>query len=115
MEKVFHIIPKQEADIAKKQGFYQPSSLIDEGFIHCSYPMQVCRVANFLYKGKTDLVLLEIDKAHINCEIIDEDLYDSGELFPHIYGKLPWNAVVAIHDFPCKEDGTFELPTTVKT
>ena len=115
MEKVFHIIDKQEADIAKEQGFYQPSSLIDEGFIHCSYPMQVCRVADLFYRGKTNLVLLEIDKAKTNCEIIDEDLYDSGELFPHIYGELSWSAVVAIHEFPCKDDGTFELPLTVQT
>ncbi len=115
MEKVFHIISKQEADTAKAKGFYQPPSLINEGFIHCSYPMQVCRVANFLYKGQTDLMLLEIDKVHINCEIIDEDLYASGELFPHIYGQLPWSAVLAIHEFPCNDDGMFELPITVNT
>lgn len=115
MKKVFHIISKQEADTAKAQGFYQPPSLIHEGFIHCSYPMQVCRVANFLYKGQTDLILLEIDKAHINCEVIDEDLYESGELFPHIYGQLPWSAVVATHEFPCNDDGMFEIPNTVST
>jgi uncharacterized protein (DUF952 family) len=113
METVFHIVSKKEVDQAKLKGFYQPASFEDEGFIHCSYLNQVCRVANLFYKGKNDLVLLEINKARTDCEVIDEDLYNSGEAFPHIYGKLPWEAVVAIHEFPNNDDSTFDLPTTV--
>ncbi|MGL5796470.1 MAG: DUF952 domain-containing protein [Waterburya sp.] len=114
METVFHIVAKKEVDNAQSEGYYQPASFVDEGFIHCSYLNQVCRVANLFYRGKTDLVLLEINTARIGCEVIDEDLYDSGENFPHIYGKLSWEAVVAVHEFPCNTDGTFELPTTLK-
>jgi uncharacterized protein (DUF952 family) len=114
MEAVFHIVAKKEVDSAKLEGFYQPVNFVDEGFIHCSYLNQVCRVANLFYRGKTDLVLLEIDKARTSCEVIDEDLYDSGEVFPHIYGKLPWEAIITIQEFPCNDNGTFDLPATVK-
>jgi uncharacterized protein (DUF952 family) len=113
METVLHMVSKKEVENAKSEGYYQPTSFVDEGFIHCSYSHQVCRVANLFYRGKTDLVLLEINKARTGCDVIDEDLYDSGENFPHIYGKLSWEAVVAIHEFPCNDDGTFELPTTI--
>jgi uncharacterized protein (DUF952 family) len=113
MASIFHILSKQEVEAAKVSGMYCPKSIIDEGFIHCAYLNQVGKVANFLYKGNADLVLLEIDKLRVNCEVIDEDLYGSGELFPHIYGKLPWVSVIATHAFPCNDDGTFELPTTV--
>jgi uncharacterized protein (DUF952 family) len=33
-----------------------------------------------------------------------------GELFPHCYGKIPLEAIVAAIDFPCRNDGSFELP-----
>ncbi len=110
---LLHIVPKQEADTAKASGVYKPASLSREGFIHCSYAKQVCRVANFLFKGKADLVLLEIDKTKLDCDVVNEDLYESGEMFPHIYGELPWNSVIAIHEFPCNEIGEFELPKSI--
>ena len=42
MVALFHIISKQEAETAKISGVYKPDSLNYEGFIHCSYPNQVC-------------------------------------------------------------------------
>lgn len=113
MKTILHIVSKTEANAARSQGYYQPASFNQEGFIHCSYPHQVCRVANLFYHGKTDLVLLEINKALIDCEVIDEDLYQSGEAFPHIYGQLPWKAVMAVHEFPGNDDGTFNLPESI--
>lgn len=113
MAALLHIISKQEVETAKASGVYKPDSLTSEGFIHCSYPNQVCRVADYLFKGSADLVLLEIDTTQLTCEVVDEDLYESGELFPHIYGELPWEAVIAVHDFPCSNNGEFKLPASV--
>ena len=42
--------------------------------------------------------------------VVDENLDGREELFPHIYGRLPMSAAVALHDFPCRENGHFELP-----
>ena len=58
-------------------------------------------------------MLLEIDRSLLEDKVVDEDLYESGEPFPHLYGELPWDAVVAVHTLPCSADGTFELPSTV--
>jgi uncharacterized protein (DUF952 family) len=58
---------------------------------------------------------LEIEKSRFDCPIIDEDLYEGFEDFPHIYGVLPWNSVVAIHDFPCSDYGMFELPALIES
>ena len=110
---LFHILKKTEADAAKTAGLYLPATFADEGFIHCSYANQVCRVAANFYKGQQNLVLLEIDKSLLTSKVIDEDLYETGEEFPHIYGELPWRAITTVHDFPCLADGNFELPTTV--
>jgi len=108
--KLLHILSKEEAESAKRTGVYTPASLVTEGFIHCSYEHQVCRVANFLYKGQTGLVLLELDPTKLEAILVDEDLYGSGETFPHLYGALIWDAVVAKHNFPHLADGTFVLP-----
>ena len=106
-------MPKQTADGVRRADVYRPDSLRDEGLIHCSYADQVCRVANFLYAGQADLVLLEIDGSRVGADVVDEDLCGSGEPFPHIYGELSWEAVVALHAFPCAEDGTFQLPSAL--
>lgn len=113
MPKLLHILAQQEADRAEQSGVYAPASLGKEGFIHLSYTYQVCRVANYLYKGQMNLVLLEIDPLRLGGELVDEDLYNSGESFPHLYGPLPWNAVTAVHTFPCHTDGRFDLPASL--
>ena len=110
---LFHITSAEEARHALQAGIYAPRAFDDEGFIHCSYAHQVCDVANRVFSGRSDLVLLEIDRTKLTCEVIDENLEGGARLFPHIYGRLPVAAVVKAHRFPCGADGRFELPETV--
>lgn len=107
---ILHII---ETDIwlkAKHEGMYTPSSLENEGFIHCSTKGQVLEVAIFLYKGQNNLVLLFIDSTKVKAEIVYEDLYETGKLYPHIYGDLNVDAVANVIPFLPNSDGTFSLP-----
>jgi uncharacterized protein (DUF952 family) len=110
---LFHITSAAEARDAARTGSYAPAAFDDDGFIHCSHPYQVCDVANRIFSGRADLVLLEIDRTKLTCEVIDENLEGGAQLFPHIYGRLPVGAVVKVHPFPCGDDGRFELPETV--
>ena len=101
MKTLWHIASKQDADIGKQAGSYQPMSLAQEGFIHCCYLSQISQVANRFYSGQMDLVLVQINPSRLYCSVVEEDLYNHGQNFPHIYGVLPWNAVtqgVAIND-----------------
>ena len=110
MTPIYHITSASQWEAARRSGEYAPQGFPIEGFIHCSYRNQVCPVANRLFKGRTDLVLFEIDRSKITCKVIDENLEGGTELFPHVYGRLPMSAVVRIHDFPPDEDGTFRFP-----
>jgi uncharacterized protein (DUF952 family) len=110
LKPIFHITSRTEAAEAARSGEYIPEEFDADGFIHCSYAHQVTRVADFKFHGRSDVVLLEIDRTALSCDVIDENLEGQAELFPHIYGRLPMSAVVKIHDLPCRSDGRFELP-----
>jgi uncharacterized protein (DUF952 family) len=107
MTRIYHITSKEEAGEAQKAGIYTPTAFPREGFIHCSYAQQVTAVANRIFKGRPDLVLLEIDPAALDCSVINENLEGGSELYPHIYGRLKMSAVVRVHPFPCDEEGKF--------
>ena len=115
MRRIFHITTDKQWRESTRLGKYLPKDFGDGDFIHCSYAAQVLRVANSLFRGQSDLVLLEIERSQIGCEVIDEALAGCQELFSHIYGPLPVSAVVAVHAFPCGDDGSFNLPDGVST
>lgn len=107
MTRIYHITSKHEASEAQKTGTYTPAAFEREGFIHCSYANQVMAVANRIFKGRPDLVLLEIDAAALDCRVIDENLEGGSELYPHIYGRLKMSAVMRVALFPCDKEGKF--------
>ena len=113
MPIIYHITSAAETEEAGRVGEYVPKGFETDGFTHCSYARQVTGVANIVYRGQTDLVLLEIDRSKVGTEVVDENLDGGPELFPHVYGPLPMAAVVRVHQFPCREDGTFDLPRDV--
>lgn len=107
---IYHIAHKSDWHDAQKSGSYTADSLTSQGFIHCSNAAQVIKVANSFYHGVKDLVLLSIDPEKINVEIRYENLEGGEELFPHVYGAIPLNAVVKTADLPPADDGTFRFP-----
>jgi uncharacterized protein (DUF952 family) len=110
LDVIVHITSRKEWEAAQVAGLYRADSLASEGFIHCSRPSQVIRVANERFHGRPDLLLLVIDPERVTAELRFEDCYESGDLFPHIYGPLPQAAVVRVVDFPAEPDGCFTLP-----
>ena len=99
--------------------FLTPASLGSEGFVHCSDPGTVALPASRLYRGRTDLLVLEVDPARVGVPVRwepgvrDGQVETSGPWFPHVYGPLPRVAVVAVHGFPPEDDGTFRLPASL--
>ena len=75
---------------------------------------QVLKVANAIYTGQTDLVLLHIDEqqlvAEVKYEAPDPNVpahHYEGELFPHLYGAMNVSAVANVTDFTADADGKF--------
>lgn len=106
---IVHICSQDSWEKAKLDGVYQPTSLTQEGFIHCSRPNQVLQVANRFYREAPDLVMLWIDPKQLVAELQWEAA--EGELFPHVYGPLNLQSVISIANFNPGPDGIFhDLP-----
>ena len=108
--RVFHITTASRSEAARASGAYEDESLRAEGFIHCSFADQVARVANAVFRGREDLVLLEIDARRLSAPLVVERGTGAGdERFPHVYGPVNRDAVVAEHPFAEGPDG-FRAP-----
>src|SRR5689334_22474986 len=98
---ILHFCPVEVWQAAQAGGEYAADTLATEGFIHCSTAEQVHLPANALCPGRTDLVLLEIDESRL----AEPPRYELG--FPHVYGPIPLDAVVAVHEYRPGPDGLF--------
>ena len=95
---ILHITSRREWEAAQAAGEYRGDTLDSDGFIHCSLRQQVMEVINAHFQGQRDLVLLCIAEDKVQAEIRYEDLYRAGQEFPHIYGPLNLDAVVAVEE-----------------
>src|SRR3712207_1717338 len=111
MPIILHIVEKEAWRKAKEQNVYAPQSLQTEGFIHCSTLETVVEVANRLFRGQPNLLLLCIDLEKVAAKVLFEKVADpEGWIFPHIYGTLNVDAVVREIDFEPDANGLFTLP-----
>jgi uncharacterized protein (DUF952 family) len=112
VSRIYHIATRADWERARRSGEYTTSTvgrtLAEEGFIHASGPGQVTGVANRYYRGLRDeLLLLVIDPERVLSEIRYEDVPGAAAPYPHIYGPLNADAVVAVRPLPAGPDGTF--------
>ena len=113
MSFIYHIATASDWDQAQRDGEYTTSTrgrtLAEEGFIHGSTAEQVALVANMIYKGEPDLLVLVIDADHIRAEIRHEQVAGWDTRFPHIYGPLNTDAVVQARPLGPGPDGEFSF------
>lgn len=110
MTTIYHMCRAEEWRAAQAQGAY-PGSSQDraDGFIHFSTAAQVQVSAAKHRAGQSGLVLLAVDAEALGAALKWEPSR-GGDLFPHLYGKLPLAAVRAVHDLPLGPDGAHQFP-----
>ncbi len=90
---------------AKSAGVFEGSGIdLRDGYIHFSTAEQAQETARLHFKGAADLVVLEIEAAALGDAIVWEPSR-GGSLFPHLYGKLPAERVIAVHEAPLDDAG----------
>ncbi|MGP1394860.1 MAG: DUF952 domain-containing protein [Inquilinaceae bacterium] len=80
-----------------------------DGFLHFSTAAQVAESAARHRAGEPDLKLVQVDSARLGPALRWEPSR-GGALFPHLYGPLPFDAVVAVLDLPLGPDGRHVFP-----
>ena len=98
---LYHLALREEWQEARTAGIYRRSTrglaLEQVGFIHASYAHQVPATFERFYRDAGAVVLLAIDPSRLEqagVAVRPEPAPESGELFPHLYGALPLEAVM---------------------
>lgn len=94
---ILHITNTETWNQALLKGIYEMDALSDLGFIHCCLPGQMAGVLARWFQDTSGLLALEIDPQKLKSRTVYENLEGGKELFPHIYGPINLDAVVAIH------------------
>jgi len=95
-ETIYHITSAESWEIAKEKGFYEASSLVDEGFIHCSTADQVKDTLQRFFLGQTNLVKLVIEPSKLQHPLKYEIAPSLNIAFPHVYGVINLEAVTQV-------------------
>ena len=107
---ILHICPRDAWERALAAGVYDGDTLASDGYIHCSTQEWVHLPATLRFRGRTDMVLLEIAEDRLPTPLVWEEgdpPHPEGALFPHLYAALPTSAVSAVSAYLPDEDGSF--------
>ena len=112
MSVIYHVAARSDWELARRDGQYTMSTigrtLAQEGYIHASQAWQVNDVLSRYYRGVADeLVVLVIDVERVRARIRYEQVPEAAAPFPHIYGPLNADAVIAVHPLRAAPDGGF--------
>lgn len=104
---ILHCMPKETWETIKAKSVFGEESIGAEGFIHCSSIEYFWRVTPNFRDIVKELVLLCIDTKKLTSPVKWEDGDNSGREYPHIYGLINLDAVVAILPYLKGKDGNY--------
>ncbi|MGP9822113.1 DUF952 domain-containing protein [Salinarimonas sp. NSM] len=106
---VYKIAPRALWEEARAAGVFAgaPVDLAD-GFIHFSTSAQVRETARRHFAGQKDLLLVAVDARALGPALLYEPSR-GGDLFPHLYGPLPLDAVRSVAAIPTSADGAHDF------
>ena len=101
----YKIVDAAEWRAAVAEGRYDgaPVDLAD-GYIHMSTETQLAETARRHFAGRSDLLLLTVDLSKFDDDLVWEPSR-GGDLFPHLYGRLPLSAVEGERGLSVSDDG----------
>lgn len=114
---ILHLVSRAEFDATPGDRPFLTAHYANDGFIHCTSEWAVLQlVANNVYRNQPgDFVVLEVDTDRVTAPVRFEAPVPpppaghplAGHLFPHIYGPIDRDAIVAIKPVTRAPDGAF--------
>ena len=107
---IFRIAAPEALAAAAAAGAYEGEAFDHaDGFIHASTRAQVAGTLQAHHGEAQRLAVAEIDVAALG-DTLKWEASRGGELFPHVYGTIPWAAVRAVHLISRDDEGAWRLP-----
>jgi len=109
-DKIFRIAAPEALAAAASAGAYEGEAHDKaDGFIHASTRDQLAGTLMTHYAEARRLAVAEIDAGALGAALKWEKSR-GGELFPHVYGPIPWDAVRGVHLIRRGEEDEWRLP-----
>jgi len=109
VSRIYKILARDEWAAAQAAGAFAGSAIdLTDGYIHFSTGAQAADTARRHFAGQADLVVLEVEAGDLGEALVWEPSR-GGDLFPHLYGRLPIERVLAVTDAPLGDDGVPQL------
>ena len=110
---IFKLVDRAAWRAAEAAGAFAGSPVdTRDGFIHCSTAAQVRETAVRHFAGQADLLIVAVSAEALGDALRWEPSRE-GDLFPHVYGPLPLDAVRWAVDLPLDAAGRHVFPETV--
>jgi len=107
---VYKVMSAAELTQMQRDGVFRGSPAdIADGYIHLSRGSQLATTVDKHFSGVDGLMLAAVDLSRLGDDVRWEPSR-GGQLFPHIYGLLPINAVVSVAKLERTADGAIKLP-----
>lgn len=110
---IYHLLTPEDWRACGDRTSYRPASLAKEGFIHCSTRDQLLDTAMRYFDHRPELLVLVIEPGRVVPNILYEGSAERGQAFPHIYGALNRDAILAVYPLTRAEHGGFQLPDAI--
>lgn len=111
---IFKLSPRSEWLQAEEAGRFTGAPVdLKDGYIHFSTAAQVRETATRHFAGEAALIVAAVDPEKLGPALKWEPSR-GGDLFPHLYGELPMDAVVYVADLPLDDDGRHVFPGSVR-
>jgi uncharacterized protein (DUF952 family) len=105
----YKVLTSAEMEALEADSFGGSPADLADGFVHLSTAAQLAETIDRHYAGQARLWLAAVDLAAFG-ESVRWEASRGGALFPHIYGTLPLEAVIAYGPLERHEDGSLKLP-----
>jgi len=107
---VYKIMSAAELKQMQRDGVFDGSPAdVTDGYIHLSSGSQLAETLDKHFSGIDGLMVAAVDLSQLG-DTVRWEPSRGGQLFPHIYGRLPIGAVVSVTTLERTPDGALRLP-----
>ncbi len=108
----YKVLTAEQMAALERDGTF-PGAPVDlsDGYLHMSTAAQLSETVDKHFAGQSDLHVAAVDLGSFGDSLKWEESR-GGQLFPHLYGPLLLESVIAYSPLERDEDGTVRLPVT---